>query len=425
MSTSTLPAPAKAQVTVSRTSYRPVVRAIDLLAGVAGLLPTVAEIAPDSILASARRRTGLSDFGSDEWREPFERICDVASNMPLSNLARIITRQTFIMAAVNRLKIEDYFRRHPDAADVEIERPVFVLGFPRTGTTLLQNLLSLEPGTRSLKFWELQNPVPASDDPRIDRDKRLAKARATLRAAYFMAPEMDSVHEVGPETAEECWPLFFNAYSVLNYDIAAGFRTYGDWLADFDMRPAYRYYKRQLQMMAHARPTRQFVLKCPEHLWFVDALVDVFPDAHLVWTHRDPFDVVASYCSLISMNRRMLYGAFDPQELGPYIQERFAIGVRRAMAVRDARPDITVIDVGFRQLVADTPGMVRRIRETFDLPHEAGADARIQSWLTNGRKDKRGAHRYSAGMYGLDSDALYAAFQPYIDRFDVPLRQRR
>lgn len=420
----TAPAAPRA-VTVSRTAYLPPMRAIDALCGVARRtgLP-IGQLTVDSILDAARRKTGLTDFGEDSFMPRLHAAVGFADVAPFSHLGREIIRQIFITALTHRLRVEDYFRRHPDAADVQIERPVFILGFPRTGTTLLQNLLCLEDGARALKFWELSSPVPESDDPQVDRRIRMARARWTLRAAYLMAPEMRVVHEVTPQTPEECWPLFANTFAVLNWDLGAGLVPWGDWLLQQDMTQPYRYYKRQLQMMAHARPTRQFVLKCPEHLWFIDSLLRVFPDASLVWTHRDPVDVVASYCSLISLNRRVVHGRFDPVAVGQHITERLSSGVKRAIAVRRALPKDQIFDVDFRKLVADQAGTVHAIRESFGLPHQPGADDRVLAYLGNGRSDKRGAHVYDHAMYGLTPDSVYDAFAPYIDRFDIPLKYR-
>ncbi|RME24839.1 MAG: sulfotransferase [Deltaproteobacteria bacterium] len=384
----------------------------------------VTEISAEAIIDAARKRTGLEDWGSDAFLEPMARAIEEIGRARFTDLGRVIIRQALVTALSNRLKVEEYFRRHPDAAEVAIERPVFILGFPRTGTTLLQNLLTLEEGTRSLKFWELQSPVPVSANRAEDRRIRIARTERTLRAAYLMAPEMREVHEIRAETSEECWPLFANAFSVLNWDIGSGLRGYGDWLLRQSMVEAYRYYKRQLQMIAHFRPTGRFILKCPEHLWFVDALLEVFPDACLVWTHRDPFDVIASYCSLISLNRRVLYGRIDPVEIGAHITDRFATGVRRAMAVRRAQQHDQIYDVDFRALVKDQAGMVHHIRRAFDLPDGPGADARIQAWLENGRRDKRGAHVYDPQRYGLVPEQVYPAFSDYIDRFGVPLANR-
>ena len=130
---------------------------------------------------------------------------------------------------------------------------------------------------------------------------------------------MGAVHEIRADSVEECWPLFSPTFAVLNYDLQSGFEDFGRWLLEHDMSGPYREYRRELQLLAHHRSTGNFVLKCPEHLWFLDALFEVFPDACVVWTHRDPLDSVASYSSLMSLNRRMIYGRFDPVEIVTHV----------------------------------------------------------------------------------------------------------
>lgn len=412
--------------TVTREDYGPGVKLLDALCAVlewAGA--PLGRLDAESMITAARKRTGLQDLGSLDFRTPLDHVVAAAQASSFTALARVITRQTFITALANRLRHEDWMARHPAAEQTELRRPIFILGFPRTGTTLLQNLLAQDDGARALHFWELQNPVPTSDDPVADRAKRLRTTRITLAAAYVLAPEMRSVHEIGAETAEECWPLFANTFSVMNWDLASGMKAYGEWLRTTDMVGPYREYRRQLQMIAAARPTRQFVLKCPEHLWFIDALLTVFPDAAIVWTHRDPLESVASYCSLVSLNRRMLYGKVDAPALGAHIEERFAEGVQRAMVSRDRHPQATFIDVDFRTLVKDTPGEIGRIKERLGIPHDGPAGARVEAWLASERGDKRGAHVYDAAHYGLEAARVHRRFQDYIERFQIPLRSSR
>lgn len=412
--------------TVARENYRPAVRAVDLACGaLQGVGLPLGRLDQGSILDAARRRTGLRDWGSEDFLVPMARILEDAQTAGFSALARCVVRQTFIAAVSNRLRLEAWYRAHPKAADERIERPVFILGFPRTGTTLLQNLLALDPGARALRFWELQSPVPVDDDPVVDRKRRLRTARATLQAAYFVAPEMEFVHEIGPETAEECWPLFANTFAVLNWDIAGGLRGYGAWLLQQDMRGPYGEYRRQLQMMAHHQPTGRFVLKCPEHLWFIDALLAVFPDAAIVWTHRDPFDSVASYCSLISLNRRMLHGRIDHPAIGAHIAQAFSEGVSLAMQARARHPQARFFDVAFHELVRDPKAVVRQLKGALDIPQHPDQDAHIDAWLEGERKDKRGAHHYDAGRFGLEPEAVYERFAAYIHQYRIPLKHRR
>lgn len=417
-----------AGLTVQKSEYRRTLKAADAVLGALHSLglPFTRFDTEAMLRAATRQAGGLDDFGDAYFREPMRVLLDCLGTKPLSNLGKVLSRTTMIKALSNRLQIEAYCKAHPEVLDIPIEQPLFILGFPRTGTTLLQNLLCLDEGERALQFWEVQNPAPVSDDPEVDRRKRVRVADFTLWLAYFVAPEQRAIHEIQSTSVEECWPLFSNSFTVLNYDLQSNFREYGEWLLDFDMRPSYAFYKKSLQVLAHRTKTRHFVLKCPEHLWFLDALLAVFPDARIVWTHRDPVASVASYCSLISLAQRMLYGRFDAHALGANIVDRFRTGVQRAMDARDRVGEAEshhFYDVDFKRLVRDPARFVREIKDWAGLAHDGASEARVQRWLTTERGDKRGAHKYSADVYGLDAQAIHDLYRPYIDRFSIPLKR--
>ncbi|MBO84951.1 MAG: hypothetical protein CL927_06305 [Deltaproteobacteria bacterium] len=414
-----------APLTVRDLEYRPHLKALNagvgLLHGL-GVLPQ--RITPEHVKQAAMKRTGLSDFGDSSYEAPYQKLLEVLPNHPLSSLGTLLTEQTMVKAMSNRLRIQDHLNRHPALASARVERPVFVLGFPRTGTTLLQNLLGLDEGQRSLQFWEIQTPIPLDPDPRRDHRKRFNIAKRTLQLAYLVAPEQRQIHEIKPETPEECWPLFSNSFAVLNYDLLSMFADYGRWLLDYDMTGPYAFYRDTLKVLGQGRPAgERYLLKCPEHLWFIDALLAVFPDARIVWTHRDPVASVASYCSLISLGQRMLYGTIDPARLGAHIQDRFHMGVQRAMAARDAsgRED-QFFDVDFKDLVRDPAAVVREVKAWADMPHDKAGQARVERYLSTERGDKKGAHKYSAEVYGLDGQAIHREYADYIERFRIPLK---
>jgi hypothetical protein len=185
----------------------------------------------------------------------------------------------------------------------------------------------------------------------------------------------------------------------------------------------YGQYRRYLQILAHRCPTRIFVLKCPEHLWSLDALLEVFPDAGIVQTHRDPFNCVASYCSMISLNRRMLYGRIDPREVGRHISGRFLLGIERAMEVRRRRGDDRFYDVAFRDLVDDPRAVVRAIKRWHGMDHDEESERRMDEWLESERADAKGRHAYDGAMWGLDAEAIHGRFAAYIERHKVGILQ--
>jgi len=408
-------------LTVSRTGYPPTARAVNHALGLVERVGLASrELTVDDILDDARRRTGLRDFGDEGFLEGAYQVVNDPGNADFTPLARRVIREVWTKAAVQRLRLQALLDAHPEIHDIEVKRPIFVLGFPRTGTTVLQHLLGLHGGRRGLPFWEILTPIPVHGDAAIDRRKRIRIARNTLRASYLVAPEMSEIHAIGAQTLEECWYLFVHTFTVLNWDIMTGLHDYGRWLLGHDMRPAYQEYKTWLKVLTWRNPARQLLLKCPEHLWFVDALLDTFPDAGIVWTHRDPVSCIASYSSLMSLTRRLMYGTFVHEELGPYVTERFTEGMTRAMAARDRWNDErNFFDAPFPRTVAEPKAVLRDILQHFDLPVPNDLDERAEAWLESDRSDKRGAHRYSPEAFGVDIDVVRARLTPYADRFGI------
>ena len=372
----------------------------------------------DHILRTAKRQSGLSDWGDERFIEGLTQTVKVVDDPSYTPLARAFITAVCIRSVVHRLKIEQWFKDHPETADIPIEKPIFVLGFPRTGTTVLQNLLEQAPHRRAPEFWELTSPIPQHADFTRDQRSRIKRIESDLFWAYAVVPEMAEVHEIRATTAEECWPLLSNTFNVVNFDICHGLKPYGDWLMQQDGEWAYREYRRMLQMLLWRTPAKQLVLKCPEHLWFLGSILKVFPDACVVWTHRAPFDCIASYSSMISLSRRTLQGKIVPADIGPHIAERFNTGVTRAMAARAAHGDESMFfDVAFPELVSDRVGMVQRIEAHFGL--EQTDRPLLEGWLETKRADGRGNHRYDPAMWGLEPDAINAQLSAYIGRFGI------
>ena len=376
-----------------------------------------------SIERGARRQAKLSDTGPDDWGPTLDILLSDVESAGFTPLAYAGLRALCVRALVTRMRLVDYLKSTPMARNAHIERPIFVLGFPRSGTTVLQNLLSLDPSRRGLEFWELTNPLPLHTNPARDEEKRRKDSDFMLQVARSISPEMDAIHEVRVDSLEECWPLFYPSFSVLNYDLQSGLPNFYNHLMGCDMTPSYGLYRDFLKAIMHQRPCENLVLKCPEHLWFLDALLEVFPDACIVWTHRDPLASIASYCSLISLNRRMCYGRIDHHHIGTDIAHRFEDGIRRALATRQRVGEANFFDVHFHDLVNNHEGVIRAITEHFDLPLADNAGQAIQGWLNTRRADTRGKHQYSAELYGLSPADIDARFSEYLARFEIPIRR--
>jgi hypothetical protein len=406
-------------ITVRKLEYRWYEHVLNGLCNVSvalGLPPTKFDLG--SVEAAARRAAGTDDLGDPRYREPLSVTLSHLEDPKYTGMARAFIKGVAVRALSQRARLEQTYRDNPEILDIPVERPIFVLGWPRTGTTVLQNLLCLEHDRRGLEFSELTRPLQVHPDPAIDRRRRIRSTQREIDFACLLAPEMQKVHYIDATTLEEDWSLFMNTFAVLNFDLAHGMRPVGDWLMDYDMEWPYREYKRMLQLLLHQRPARQLVLKCPEHLWFVPSLLKVFPDACIVWTHRKPFDCVASYSSMITLMRRTMLGAVDPEYVGEHITSRFAEGVTRAMAALDSHDPSSFFHVRFDELIQDQSDMVRRIETYFDLPLTS-SEAKVR-YLNTPREDKRGAHKYSAARYGLTPEKVNPHFEAYIKRFEIP-----
>lgn len=373
----------------------------------------------DSITKKAQRRTGFKDAGSGMHVEGMHQLVKAVNRSPVTDFGKFTSTGFGVDALSNRLRLVEYLKRHPEVEDVKIERPVFIVGFPRTGTTLLQNLLHLSADRRALEFWELTNPIPVHPDPQTDVKKRQRITKSRLAVANFVVPEMKFIHEVRHDSLEECWSLFIPQFAVPNWDMTGRWPDYGEWMLQHDLRPAYREYKKFLQVMVSRVPDKQLILKCPDHMWHLDALLEVFPDACIIWTHRDPSRSIPSYCSLASLNWRLLYGEFDPKEMGPYIEDRFMQGIERGLAVRERVGDERFLDVNFRTLLNEPIEAVNRITSHFGLTPVD--EEKMREYLTTDRPDDRGKHKYAADHYGLDVDAIKERFKDYIERFNISL----
>ncbi|MCF8464358.1 MAG: sulfotransferase [Flavobacteriales bacterium] len=379
------------------------------------LLPN--KVDAEVITRTAKRRTGLTDLGDGMHRIGMENLVKAMDASPITNFGIFSSNGFGVDALSNRLMMLDYMKKHPEVAEVKIEKPVFIIGFPRTGTTLLQNLLHLSDDRRALEFWEITNPIPFSNNPQKDLSARIRKTKMRLALANFVVPEMKFIHEVRHNSLEECWSLFIPQFTIQNWDMTGRWPSYGKFLSQHDMKPAYEEYKKYLQVMVQRVPDKKLILKCPDHMWHLDALLSVFPDACIVWTHRDPSKSIPSYCSLASLNWRLLYGAFEPKELGPYIEERFIAGIERAMAVRDRVGDERFLDVNFKTLLTEPEAAVNRITSHFGLTPVN--PKKMDAYLNRDRPDNRGKHNYTAEHYGLDKESIKLKFRDYIQRFDI------
>jgi hypothetical protein len=398
----------------------PLVRAVNRMAGPGRRL---VRFDAEALLAEARKRTGLHDFGGDDFREPLDVLLrSYDEEAGLTFVGRTAARMNTLRLLEQRLWFEEYRRRHPEIAAQEIRRPLVIVSLARAGTTILHRLLACDPANRTPLSWELMFPVPPPERATYEHDPRIARAERELRMfERWLAPGLRAVHEVGARLPEEC--LMIMAYSFRSFQFPSmnWVPSYQRWMEANDILPGYAYHRRVLQHLQWRCPGERWILKAPAHIFGIDEIFATYPDAGIVHMHRDPLDVVASLTSLTSA----IYAAFsdrvDSHAVGREMVETLLIGLDRYFAARDREPgrNERFMDIDFRELAADHMGTVRRIYARFDMQLSDEADRRMRSFLAANQRGKHGEHRYSLAQFGIDRDVEARRFQVYRERFGV------
>lgn len=370
-----------------------------------------------SLLAQAAKSAGLSDFGDDRFREPLRvLLASFENEAALTLLGRIIARSDAVRTLENRLHFVDTLKQHPEITAVPIRRPLFILGLPRTGTTILHELLAQDPANRVPMTWEVMHPWPPPERATYETDPRIAQVEKHFSGVDKLVPGFKSMHPMGAQLPQECVAITQHEFATMIYPTTHYVPSYQRWLDAADMRWVYASHTQWLQYLQWRCPAERWILKSPGHLWSLDALLAVYPDARIVQTHRDPLKVIASLASLVAMLRGMASDRIDPHAIGAEWTQVLAQGLERTMRVRatGALRDDRVFDMQFAEFIADEIAMVRRIYTHFDMEFTAEAESRMRRFLAANPKDKHGGHRYTLAQSGLDPDVerrRYAAYQ--------------
>ncbi|MBW2271160.1 MAG: sulfotransferase [Deltaproteobacteria bacterium] len=378
-------------------------------------------LSEESLIRAARRSAGLHDFVDGSFREPMRRMLhSLEAEGALHPLGRVTIRESLVRALVNRLRLEDLCDRHSQIAETPVAKPVFVVGLQRTGTTMLQRMLTCEPRLRAMPAWEGLNPAPFPK--RLDRhgrDPRIRLAKTAERALRYLSPELFAVHPVEAEEPEEDIHLLDVSFVSPAIDAIARVPSYQAWFREVDQLPAYRYMRRLIQLLLWQRGGR-WLGKTPHHLEYLDELLAVFPDAKVIITHRDPARSVASFCSMMAHSRALFSDRVDPVEIGEQFSSKAIRAVERSMQARQRIHPSAFLDVIYQDVVADPLKEVRRVYDFIGFELEAETEATMQHWLRNNSQTKHGVHDYRLEDFGLDRERLAPHFEAYRFRYGIP-----
>jgi hypothetical protein len=382
-------------------------------------------LSADRILTVACYRADLHDFGDLDVREPL--ACLVKSlerENRLTPLGRLLLHRQMVGLAEARLGVVAALKEHPEVLQQKVSRPVFVLGLPRTGTTLLHRLLAEDPDARALHPWEMVRPGPGLDAHREQRVRQTRRALAVLNG--YLAPQLQAIHPMDAEAPEECRWLLMNTFRSLGFGSFGAVNGYQAWLEEQgreNTRRVSEEYRRQLQLLQWCRPPRRWVLKAPLHAYALGVLLRLFPDACVVQTHRDLQEVLPSLCSLFLTR----YGVYSDVPDSPQVADEAVEHVQRllrpALQARAAHPG-RVYDVAYRDLVRDPITALRGIYGHFGLPLSGTAEEAMRVWLVAHPQGKHGRHRYSLEQFGLDKGTIDRLFPDYPQCFSLAPGQR-
>lgn len=376
----------------------------------------------EDLHASASRTVGLEDFGDgdDHHREALGVLLDsLHSDAGLTPAGSKYWRSVLKSALTARLMANAGFAAAPEQADVEIERPVVVTGLPRTGTTALHRLLGADTANQGLELWLTEVPQPRPPREAWEDDPAYVGLRDLYAGFMSENPDYGGVHYISADDLEECWQLLRQSLTSVSYECLARLDGYSSWLQGSDWAPAYRRHRRNLQLIGANDPGRRWVLKNPSHLFTLDALLEVYPDAVVVQTHRDPRKSMASMCSLAHRTAADWSTRFTPEYIGSSQLDLWARGVETFDAVRaaheaDPASRATFVDVEHRELVSDPAGVVERVYAAAGT--SLSDDVRAAVEAENSRSlsgDRAPAHRYTLADYGLSEARIAERFAGY------------
>ncbi|MEV3922618.1 sulfotransferase family protein [Actinomadura coerulea] len=369
----------------------------------------------EDLHASASKITGSDDFGGEEYLDGLkvllESLAGEAGLTPLGNRAQ---RAMLRGALAARQFSETAWRRHPEHAAAAVERPIFVTGLPRTGTTALHRLLTADPAHQGLDLWLAEVPRPRPPRETWADDPVFQAIDAGYRRHHVENPEFMGVHYISADSVEECWQLLRQSMMSISFECLAHLPGYSSWLAGRDWTDAYRRHRRNLQLIGLNDPGRRWVLKNPSHLFALDALLEVYPDALIVQTHRTPRTAMASMCSLAAHATAGWSDMFTGAVIGRDQLDLWSRGLDLFRAERGRHDPARFADVHYDDFVRDPIGTVESVYARFGLPFTG--DARAAMTRLHGESSTgaaKPAHRYSLADFGLTPEQVDERFADY------------
>lgn len=380
-------------------------------------------LAPEQLLAEARRETGLSQFDGPAIEEPLERLTRaLRSEARLNDVGVHTWRARLLNTLTTRLRARDWFVRHPEILEEKLPPPVVILGLARTGTTLLHRLLATDPRFYAGAWWEVRFPVPEADD--IAGEKRIAAAKAEVAGILAAVPEMAAIHPWDALGADEDIMLIDHTLLSTTAESLAHLPTYRSWIHSQDLRAGYAYLLQLMKFLQWQKKRRgqradYWVLKTPMHLGYVEVIAELMPGATFVQTHRDPIATIPSFASMVHMLWAMGSDSADPREAGRQWSETLEQHLNHCLDQRERLAN-RFIDVNFRDTVTEPARVVERIYQGIGLPMTDATCADISAYMSTHPREGRPKHEYTLEEFGFTRAELEQRFGRYREKHILP-----
>jgi hypothetical protein len=382
---------------------------------------------PEALIATACAEARSEDFGGDGWQDGLTRVTDeLVDEARLSAIGVEIAYLDMMRALKNRLDVIAWRNQHPEIAGQKITAPIFIVGQPRTGTTILYDLLAQDPELRAPLTWEVDAPCPVPRPETYHSDPRIAQTQASIELSEHIIPGFLAFHPMGALVGQECVRITASEFTSMIFSVQYRLPSYYRWLMyDADHTGAYRYHRIFLQHLQSGVPG-QWLLKSPAHLWQLDALLAEYPDALIVQTHRDPLNVISSIAALTHHLRRMGTDESNVAECAAQSYEEIVVGLDRATALRDsgAVPADRVIDVQFADFISDPWATIKDIYESLGRELSPDTATKMRDFLADHPGDG-GRGRYTWSDTGLDAEEVRDRVRAYQERYGVPTEELR
>jgi hypothetical protein len=386
-------------------------RADETVSGRTGLQPF---FDADAMMDAALRRSGRQRFSDRSFAEPLSRLLrSYETEADLSRFGRYAARFDLMRCLHNLLRLDAAEEEHPEILDRAIEKPVFITGLPRSATSFLHKLLSLDPANVVPRCWQLIYPYPSRSRP-WGADLRKAHVELQLRLFRCLAPGLDGLHALSADAPQECTDITAQIFQSLRFDNTYNIPSYQAWLGAHGHRGAFRFHRRFLQHLDAQIGGGRWVLKSPDHVFTLDAILAAYPDAQIVFLHRDPLSVVASCAKLSERLRRPFTRHIDRAEIGRQVSARLVESTARMM--KAAAHSSRILHLHYRQIVSAPLEAASLLYRHCGLALRPEAEQRMRAWLARPRRRRR---RYNLAEFGLDAASLREQFAPYVQAFDT------